>query len=91
MVYLFHPDLPELDVLLQSGCANVLRGGLQGVVACIRTVDLVRELALIAIVLTQGVEQLAVEVFPALEGKLLAEDAGRDVQGDQCRLYEYRA
>ena len=70
---------------------DIFECGLHGVVACVRTVDVVGELALVAIVAAQGVEQIGIEVFPLLERKVLAEDAGRDVQRDECRFDEQRS
>ena len=44
------------------------------------------ELAFVAIILADCFEQVFVEILPVLEGKMLAEDTGRNIQGDECRL-----
>lgn len=47
------------------------------------------ELTFVTIVGTDGFKQVFVEVFPILEGKVLAENARRDVQCDECSFYKY--
>ena len=79
-------DLLDVDVFLHASRTDVLHCGLYGVVACIRTVDAVCERAFVAVIFAQGFEQIFVEVFPVLERKMLAEDTGRNVQRDECRL-----
>ena len=49
------------------------------------------ELAFVTIILADCFEQVFVEILPVLEGKMLVEDAGRNVQGDECRLNQNRS
>ena len=49
---------------------------------------MMRELALLRVVVVDLVEEVLVEVGPFLKGKLLAEDTRRDVAGDEGSLDE---
>ena len=87
---LFHADLANVHILLHAGRADVLQGGLHGVIACIGGIDMMGELALVGIIRHQCIKQIFVEIFPVLECKMLAKQSGRDIQRYQCRLNSYR-
>ena len=79
---LFDAYLLDVHVTLHACRADVLHCGLYGIETGIRTVDVVRELTLVTVVLADGSKQIFVEVLPVLKCKMLAEDAGWYVQRD---------
>ena len=78
----------QVDVFSKSGTADILLGNLDGCRVDIRSVAFESELAFIAFIVIDTVEQLLVEVDPFLESELFAVDARSDVQGDHGGFYQ---
>ena len=66
-------------------------GGVDGLHVDVVAIDVVAELFFARVVVVDFIEEVFVEVGPFLEGKFLAEDAGRHVVGNEGCLDEQRS
>ena len=80
----------QFDVFGQACATDILLGNLDSGRVDIRTVAFESELAFLAFVVIDAVEQFLVEVDPFLESELLAVDTRGDVQGDHSRFDQQR-
>ena len=78
------------DGLRQSCCTYVQTGLGHSLRVDVVAIDVVVAIAFLRVVVVYLVEELLVEVGPFLEGKLLAEQAGTHVAGDEGCLDEQR-
>ena len=83
-------EVPALDAdhVLQAGGAYVAAGCLHGLGVDVGADDGVGGVALLAVVVVEALEELAVEVGPLLESVAGAEDARVDVRGYECGFDE---
>ena len=76
----------QVDVFNESGTAYVLLCDLDSSRVDIRSVTFESELAFIAFIVVDTVEQFLVEIDPFLESKFLAVDTRGDVERDHSRF-----
>ena len=78
------------DVAGQSCRTHIQTGGIHSLHVDVVAVDVMVELPFLRIVIIDIIEQVAVEVLPLLEGKLLAEQSRSHIAGYQGSLDEQR-
>ncbi len=76
----------KADILGHTGTFYILAGYVDGFGRYVGAHDGIHGIALSAVVVEYAVEQVGVEILPALEGKAAAIDAGIDVGGNHGSL-----